>query len=121
MSLGGLSHLSAIPKMLSVLIRAKNGGLCRPSRKERNGFIIMGLILKSHGTGIAMRTRVLVSLLNNGGKDIAYVQNTETNEVQKVTKDLKVNNLRLVEIDRNTDPQKVEVVFAIGAEQETVN
>jgi len=51
---------------------------------------------------------VLLSLLNNGGADVAFVQNTETNQVQKVTKDPNVNNLRLVEIHRNTDPQKVE-------------
>jgi hypothetical protein len=63
---------------------------------------------------------ILVSWLNDGGKDIAFVQNTDTSEVQKVTNDPNANNLRLVEIHKNADPQKADVVLSNGAEQGSV-
>jgi hypothetical protein len=63
---------------------------------------------------------VLVSWLNDGGKDVVFVQNTDTSEVQKVTSDPNANNLRLVEIHRNSDPQKAEVVLSNGPEQGSV-
>jgi hypothetical protein len=63
---------------------------------------------------------VLVSWLNDGGKDVVFVQNTDTSEVQKVTENPNSNNLRLVEIHRNADPQKAEAVLANGPEQGSV-
>jgi hypothetical protein len=63
---------------------------------------------------------ILVSWLNDGGKDIAFIQNTETSEVQKVTNDPNANNLRLVAVHRNADPQKADVVLSNGAEQGSV-
>ena len=63
---------------------------------------------------------ILVSWLNDGGKDVVFVQNTDTSEVQKITSDPNPNNLKLVEIHKNPDPQKAEVVLSNGAEQGSV-
>jgi hypothetical protein len=63
---------------------------------------------------------ILVSWLNDGGKDVAFIQNTETSEVQKVTNDPNANNLRLVAVHRSADPQKADVVLSNGAEQGSV-
>jgi hypothetical protein len=49
---------------------------------------------------------ILVSWLDGGGKDVVFVQNSDTSEVQKVTKHPNPNNLRLVEIHKNADPKK---------------
>src|SRR5271166_6079606 len=63
---------------------------------------------------------ILVSWLNDGVKDIVFVQNTETNEVQKVTNDPNPNNLRLIVIHKDADPKKANVVLSNGAEQGSV-
>ena len=63
---------------------------------------------------------VLLSWLNDGGKDVVFVQNTETNEVQKVTKEPNSNSLRLVAIHKNADPKNAEVVLSNGAEEGSV-
>jgi hypothetical protein len=63
---------------------------------------------------------ILVSWLNDGVKDVVFVQNTETSEVQKVTNDPNPNNLRLVSINKNADPKKADVVLSNGAEQGSV-
>jgi hypothetical protein len=63
---------------------------------------------------------ILVSWLNDGGKDVVFVQNTETNEVQKITNDPNPNNLRLIEIHKDADPLKADVVLSNGAEKGVV-
>ena len=63
---------------------------------------------------------VLVSWLNDGSKDIVFVQNTETNEVQKITSDPNSDNFRLVAIHKAADPKKAEVVLSNGTEEGTV-
>jgi hypothetical protein len=63
---------------------------------------------------------ILVSWLNDGVKDIVFVQNTETSEVQKVTNDPNPNNLRLIVIHRDADPKRADVVLSNGAEQGSV-
>jgi hypothetical protein len=62
----------------------------------------------------------LASWLNNGGEEVVLVQNSETNEVQRVTPLPNQNNLRLVEMHPNPNPQLVEVVISDGKEQGTV-
>jgi hypothetical protein len=62
----------------------------------------------------------LVSWLNDDGKDVVFVQNTETNEVQKVTKDPNANNFRLVAIHKAADPKNAEVVLSNGSEEGAV-
>jgi hypothetical protein len=63
---------------------------------------------------------ILVSWLNDGGKDIVFVQNTDTNEVQKVTKDPNADSLRLIAIHRSADPKNAEVTLSNGAEEGSV-
>jgi hypothetical protein len=63
---------------------------------------------------------VLVSWLNDGTKDIVFVQNTETNEVQKITTDPNSDNLRLIAIHKSADPKLAEVVLSNGTEQGSV-
>jgi hypothetical protein len=63
---------------------------------------------------------VLVSWLNDGTKDIVFVQNTETNEVQKITTDANSDNLRLIAIHKAADPKLAEVVLSNGTEEGSV-
>jgi hypothetical protein len=63
---------------------------------------------------------VLVSWLNDGTKDIVFVQNTETNEVQKITTDANSDNLRLIAIHKSPDPKLAEVVLSNGTEEGSV-
>jgi hypothetical protein len=63
---------------------------------------------------------ILVSWLNDGGKDVVFVQSTETNAVQKITNDPNPDNLRLIEIHKDADPLKAEVVLSNGAEKGVV-
>ena len=60
---------------------------------------------------------VLVSWLNENGKDVVYVQNAETNEVQKITSEPNKNNFRIVEVHRNADPKEFEAIISNGSEQ----
>jgi hypothetical protein len=62
----------------------------------------------------------LLSWLSDGGNDVAFVQNTETNAVQKVTKEPNAAGLKLVEVHADPDPRKAVVVLSHGAEQGTV-
>lgn len=62
----------------------------------------------------------LASWLKDGGKEVVLVENSETNEVQRITAVPNQNNLRLVEMHPNPNPQFVEVVISDGKEQGTV-
>ena len=86
---------------------------------ERNPFTLV--------TPVAQQVRttpfdklILVSWLNDGKKDVVFVQNTETSEVQKVTNAPNPSNLRLIAINKNADPKKADVVLSNGAEQGSV-
>src|SRR5438128_693244 len=59
---------------------------------------------------------ILLRWLNDGGNDVVFVQNTETNAVQKVTKESNADGLKLVEVHADPDPRKAEVVLLHGAE-----
>src|SRR5262249_11598784 len=59
---------------------------------------------------------VLLSWLNDAGQIVIYVQNTETNEVQKITSEPNKDNLRIVEIHPNADPKLFETVISNGDE-----
>jgi len=63
---------------------------------------------------------ILASWLNDGGKDVVFVQNTDTNELEKVTKEPNEHHLRLVAVHRDPDPAKAEVVLSNGNEQGSV-
>jgi hypothetical protein len=60
---------------------------------------------------------VLVSWLNDSGKDVIYVQNAETNEVQKITSEPNRDNFRIVEMHPNPDPKESEAIISNGTEQ----
>jgi hypothetical protein len=60
---------------------------------------------------------VLVSWLNEAGKDVIYVQNTETNDVQKITSQPNLDNFRIVELHPNSDPKLFEAVISNGSQQ----
>ncbi len=60
---------------------------------------------------------VLVSWLKDGGKDMIYVQNTETNDVQKITSEPNLDNFRIVELHPNADPKLFEAIISNGNQQ----
>jgi len=60
---------------------------------------------------------VLVSWLDEDGKIVIFVQNTETNEVQKVTSEPNKDHFRIVEIHPNADPKLFEAVISNGSEK----
>jgi hypothetical protein len=60
---------------------------------------------------------VLVSWLDDAGKIVIFVQNTETNEVQKITSEPNKDNFRIVEIHPNADPKLFEAVISNGSEK----
>jgi hypothetical protein len=60
---------------------------------------------------------VLVSWLDDAGKIAIFVQNTETNDVQKVTSEPNKDHFRIVEIHPNSDPKLFEAVISNGNEK----
>jgi hypothetical protein len=63
---------------------------------------------------------VLVSWLNDAGKDVIYVKNTETNEVERITSEPNNDQFRIVAIHSDRDPNLFEAVISNGKEQGTV-
>lgn len=62
----------------------------------------------------------LTSWLVDAGKVLICVQNSETNEVQTVTAESNQNNLRLLGVRLNPNPEFVEAIISDGKEQGTV-
>lgn len=60
---------------------------------------------------------VLVSWLDDAGKDVIYVQNTETKDVQKITSEPNLDNFRILELHRNADPKLFEAIISNGTQQ----
>lgn len=63
---------------------------------------------------------VLVSWSEEGGKDVIFVKNIETNDVQQITSQPNIDNFRLVEIHPNADLRQFEAIISNGSEQGTV-
>jgi hypothetical protein len=65
---------------------------------------------------------ILVNWLHNKGKDILFVEDTETNEVKKVTKDESTNSdrLRLIEVVPNPNPSLIVAKLSNGREEGVV-
>jgi hypothetical protein len=59
----------------------------------------------------------LTCWLNDGGKEVIFVQNSQTSEVQRITAEPNQNNLRLLGMHLNSNPQFVEAALAAGKEQ----
>ena len=60
---------------------------------------------------------VLVSWLEDAGKDVIYVKNIETNDVQKITSEPNLDHFRLVGLHPNADPKLFEAVISNGAQE----
>jgi len=58
----------------------------------------------------------LASWLKEGNKEVVLVQNSETNELQRITAESNQNNLRLIEIHLDPNPQFVVTVLSDGKE-----
>ena len=86
---------------------------------ERNPFTLVTPVIVQ-AKPKAFDKLVLLSWLNDGSKDIVFVQNTETNEVQKITTDANSDNLRLIAIHKSADPKLAEVVLSNGTEEGSV-
>src|SRR3984893_17424129 len=86
---------------------------------ERNPFTIVTPVVQAAQPKVFDKL-VLVSWLNDGGNDVVFVQNIETNEVQKITKDPNSNNFRLVAIHKAADPKDANVVLSNGTEEGSV-
>ena len=60
---------------------------------------------------------VLVGWLQDAGKDLIFVQNTETNRVQKITSEPNKDNFRIVEVHPNVNRKLFEAIISNGSEQ----
>jgi hypothetical protein len=86
---------------------------------ERNPFTIVTPVAQVAQPKVFDKL-VLVSWMNDGGNDVVFVQNIETNEVQKITKDPNSNKFRLVAIHKAADPKDADVVLSNGTEEGAV-
>jgi hypothetical protein len=86
---------------------------------ERNPFTLVTLVAGPVQPKIFDKL-ILLSWLNEGDKDVIFVQNTETNEVEKVATEPNASSLRLLTIHKDPDPGKVMVVLSNGKEQGSV-
>jgi hypothetical protein len=84
---------------------------------ERNPFTLVTPSLA--GPASPFSKLILVNWLHDKGKDILFVQDTETNEVKKVTKEEGTNSdqLRLIEVVPNKNPSLVFAKLTNGKEE----
>ncbi len=62
----------------------------------------------------------LTSWLKDGHQDVVFIQNLETNEVQKITTEPNQQHLRLISLHVGPSPQLVEALVSNGQEQGTL-
>ena len=86
---------------------------------ERNPFTIVTPVAARPPASVFDKL-VLLSWLNDRGMDVVFVQNIETNEVQKITRDTNENSFRLIAIRKAADPKDAEVEIANRTEQGVV-
>ena len=68
------------------------------------------------GTG-PFKKFVIVSYLNDRGKDVISIKNTETNDVQRITSQPNIDHFRIVEIHPNPDQRQFEAIISNGTDQ----
>jgi hypothetical protein len=85
---------------------------------ERNPFTLSQAVPETPPS--ALENLYLIGWLNDGAKELIYVQNWQTNEVQRITPRANANNLRLIEIHLSSDLRLVNAVIAAGQERATV-
>jgi hypothetical protein len=82
---------------------------------ERNPFtLVTPVTVQAHTS--AFDKLVLVSWSQDGNHEVVFVQNADTNEVQKVSDTPNAQGLRLVEVRRNANLQAVEAILANSTE-----
>ena len=62
----------------------------------------------------------LASWLKDGDKEVVMVQDSETNQLQRITAEFNQNNLRLIEIHLDPNAQLVAAILSDGKEQGSV-
>ena len=84
---------------------------------ERNPFTLVTPSLVAPASPFSKL--ILVNWLHDKGKDIVFVEDTETNEVKKVTKEEGTNSdrLRLVEVVPNKNPSLIFAKLTNGKEE----
>jgi hypothetical protein len=60
---------------------------------------------------------VIVSYLNDRGKDVIAIRNIETNDVQRITSQPNIDHFRIVEIHPNSDLRQFEAIISNGSDQ----
>ena len=60
---------------------------------------------------------VIVSYLNDRGKDVIAIKNIETNDVQRITSQPNIDHFRIVEIHPNPDLRQFEAIISNGSDQ----
>jgi hypothetical protein len=85
---------------------------------ERNPFTLVTPSV-AQGPASPFSKLILVNWLHDKGKDILFVQDTETNEVKKVTKEEGTNSdqLRLIEVVPNKNPSLIFAKLTNGKEE----
>jgi hypothetical protein len=86
---------------------------------ERNPFTLVTPNAPQVQTSIFDKL-ILTSWLKDGRTDVVFVQNMETNEVEKITAEPNQSNRRLVALHLNPNAQFVEAVISDGKEQGAV-
>src|SRR5258708_6278176 len=87
---------------------------------ERNPFTLVTPSL-AQGPASPFSKLILLNWLHDKGKDILFVQDTETNEVKKVTKEEGTgDSLRLIEVVPNKNPSLVFAKLTNGKEEGVV-
>ena len=71
------------------------------------------------GTGVFGKF-VIVSWLEDGGKDVIFVKNIETNDVQRITSQPNIDHFRIVAVHPNANLTQFEAVISNGSDQEAV-
>src|SRR5215472_7442885 len=82
---------------------------------ERNPFTLV-TPASSQAQPSAFDKLVLISWL----KDVIFVQNTETNDTQKITSEPNNKNIRILEMHPDDDPKLVEAIISNGGEKGVV-
>jgi len=71
------------------------------------------------GTGVFGKF-VIVSWLEDGGKDVIFVKNIETNDVQRITSQANIDHFRIVAVHPNANLTQFEAVISNGSDQGAV-
>jgi hypothetical protein len=83
---------------------------------ERNPFTLVTPVAPTARPS-AFEKLYITSWAKADGKVVMFVQNSETNEVEKITTQPNQNGVRLIAMHLNPDPKLVEAVLSDGKEQ----